>query len=388
MNFDSCGKGTFKKTVAVAHQGLEPRHTKVTFWSKCLRGGQGGMVKRTHPNIDLETLELKPFNPTIRSSGIGLYQTCKRKYMFEERLGLKTRGTYQGALKLGSWYHEIYDKLYQGASFQSASQSVAGALVDLEKELLQSCDERGFLPGGRTVEKVLTLASLDLQKALVMAAWTWNRHPLDFDKYEVLTTEHLIEVKYQTIRQPIRMRLDALLRKRGTNKVYIDDHKTTSKKPSDLIDTYRFAIQPKLYRIGAEALLEHVGWTDEQGGPLEVVGFNHNIIRKPTIRQKQKQTFDEYLEEVNQWYSINMDLAPDDPPFIRSPIIYNEPVMTEETLILLREASRAATANIDPTIYYRDPSGNACLSWNQRCPFLDLCSTPPSELEGEDREEV
>lgn len=357
-----------------ARSGKEPRVTKLTFWAECLKGGFTEGQKHA---LNLEELGLESFKPSIRSSAVATYVECRRKYMLQERLGLKRKGSYASALGIGTWFHAIMAEFYRGCSPHVALGAAVRVYNETEEELRKHVNPMGFLVGTtKTLTETLSKMASDLQKAKVMALWLWEREALNFDEYEVLDIERVVEINYDTIKQPIRVRFDAIVRRRGTNELFIHDFKSTSKKPVDQIDTYLFALQPKLYRMACEALISAEKWVDEEGEPLRLVGFKHILIRKPTIKLKAKQTFDAYLEEVRAWYADGMESKPDDPPLVKSSIRFTEPVMTEELLMILREASRASGAGIDPSIYYRDPSGRACTAYNSRCPFLDLCSAP------------
>jgi hypothetical protein len=378
---------TWKNRERCDKQRLEPDQQRVPFWTEMLQGGRGNDYsfgtgkKKPFPHVDLNdlrSLQLTVSKPTIRSSGISMYRSCPRKFMFRYRLGLRPRG-YTPALRLGQAYHRIMAPLYQGKSIEIALSTVAGHMADIEQDLMELVDDAGLLPNGKPLAKQLDECYADLQKAKAMALWEWQNYPLDTDKWEVWAVERSIDLKYLTIAQVIRMRLDLVLRKKGTPELWIVDHKTSSSNPLERLDTVSFELQPRIYRLGLEALLQQQreqfkDRPNHECHTLRVVGMMHHVIQKPGIRQKQKETWEEYLARVPEWYAEKHSKA--SPVYVRSWLRFSGPVMPEELLMQLREASRACRADADPSRFYRDPSGHACFEYNRPCEYLRLCRAP------------
>lgn len=382
------------------------------------------------PGEKLRKIGLKTYYPTLRSSAMTLFEQCKRKYLYRYRLGLRPRA-YMSALHTGDIYHQIMCELYSGRDMGQALGITSATVVKRREQLEKSADELGMLPNGKTIEKVLTALMSDTQLAKVLAIWVWKHYPMDLTKWvQVLPPETLIECKYETLNQLIRIRLDALIRKVDSDEVWIVDHKTTSmQSPTVRAKSVLMEIQPKLYRIAVDSYLK--GYNKEHGTKLKCVGIIHNFIKKPGIRfcpdttdrlrttfspaiakklgknpnnlvafhdsltEKQREVYgseaaliladeqfmcpwEKYLTRVEQWFSNEAKMNPEDPPYLRSRVRFVEPVMTTEILVQLRQADRAARTWPDFSKFYRDPSGTACYKFNSQCPYWDMCTNPIS----------
>ena len=377
------------------------------------------------PISQIKSLGLKVFEPTIRSTAMTQFETCKRKYMYRYRLGLRPR-SYMSALYIGDIYHRILCELYCGQPLPQALGIVSKVALDQQIKLESMANDMGMLPNGKPIETSLNKLRADTQLATVMATWVWEHFPIDFNIWEsVLPPETLIECKYDTIKQPIRVRVDALIKKRDKDEVWIVDHKTTGMmSPTIRAKAVLMEVQPKLYRIAVQSWLEQ--HNKEQGTNLNCVGIIHNFIKKPgigfsperndklhvefseVIRKKLGQRADgssmtvkqcevwkkeeslitsdrkfgtpweKYLARVAKWYADEARMKPEDPPYLRSRMRFLEPIMTTELLTQLRQANHASRAHPHFSKFYRDPAGTACYNYNVQCPYWDLCTNPVS----------
>lgn len=352
----------------LARKRMEPPTRRLTFWAQC-RGS-----RRVYSKKDiLELLGITPICPTIRSSGIGMADRCPREFLCRYRLGLRPRG-YFPALTIGQIFHLIQAELFAGKSETEALSSPVGKQKAIEKELRSLAGPSGILPGGKTFDTVLRDFTKDYSYAKAMAIWAWRHDPLDFDRYEVLSVEELVEIKYKTIATPIRVRLDALLRERFSGHLYMVDHKTCSEGTAVRSLTLLFDIQPKLYRLATEAYLSGT----PHAGKLR--GCIHSLVNKYGIRQKKNQTWEAFLEELTERYETDaaaFTATPSDypagPPLLRSRLSFTEPVMTEALNLKLREASVMCRSRIDLARFERRAS--SCLRFRRLCPYHCLCST-------------
>lgn len=425
------GKPTTKPTTTERRNETacktEPSRTKhTTFWVAVTdHESRTNKADGTSPISQVKSLGLKVFQPTIRSTAMTQFETCKRKYMYRYRLGLRPR-SYMSALHIGDIYHQIMCELYCGQPLEQALGIVSKTTLDQQVKLEMMANDVGMLQNGKTLEAALHQLQSDTQLAVAMARWVWKNYPINFDIWEnVLPPETLIECKYDTIYQPIRVRIDGLLKKRDSDEVWIVDHKTTAlMSPTIRAKSALMEVQPKLYRIVVESYLEK--FNKEHGTKLTCVGIVHNFIRKPGIRfspdrndklrtqftagtqtclakvkaggcftDKQRETHDsevcaikadskftspweKYLARVTKWYEDEARMKPEDPPYLRSRIRFIEPIMTTELLTQLRQADRASRSDPDFSKFYRDPAGTACYNYNTQCPYWDLCTTPVS----------
>ena len=329
------------------------------------------------------------------------------------------------ALYIGDIYHRIMCELYSGQPMAQALGIVSKAALDEQVKLELMANDVGMLQNGKTIETALHSLRSDTQLAIVMARWAWEHYPVDFNLWEnMLPPETLIECKYDTINQPIRVRIDGLLKKKDKDEVWIVDHKTTSLTPTIRAKSALMEVQPKLYRVVVQSYLED--YNKEHGTNLQCVGIIHSFIKKPGIRfspdrndkikmtystviakklaqredgssmtDKQRETWEsevralkfdskfttpweKYLDRVAKWYADEARMKPEDPPYLRSRIRFIEPIMTTELLTQLRQADKAARSDPDFSKFYRDPAGTACYNYNSQCPYWDLCTNPVS----------
>jgi len=324
-----------------------------------------GEEERLARSVGLPVLQ-----PTLRSSGISDFRECPRKFMYRYRLGLSSTG-YRSALHIGHYYHEIMATLYSGSTLTRAL-NVAESLRDYTLNgARKTLDSTGYLPNGVPWETFETKAQKDYALGCALASWAWDQDPLDFDEWEPIMVEKLIEVRIARVPTPIRIRVDALLRRRSTGDLYFVDHKTTSMSTLDRSASLLWDMQPRLYRLALDAAL--TGTPDEG----RLCGVVHNIIKKPGIRQKQKETFHEYLDRVATTLSDNLAsaaLSKTPPPFLRSTIKFITPSLTEELLMVLREMSKASKCALHIGRFPRN--AHACFNWNTPCEYMPMCSSP------------
>lgn len=429
MQQKSFTNATAKTTTKLLRTEPTRYTASITHWAECadlfgLRKSLPGACKRTFltdqdHQARLKQIGLPAYKPTIRSSGIALFETCKRRYFYRYRCGLRPRG-YTSALNIGQFYHIIMSELYAGSDLGPALGKAAIHATEIQEALTESTSDAGLLPSGAPLTDTITQMIADLQLAKVMVTWVWANYPVDFDQWEVLfSPEMLINLSYTTLATPIRVRVDALLKNRSNNEVWIVDHKTTG-----MISTTNRArmvlmeVQPRLYRLAVDGLL--ASHNQKHGTKLKCVGMIHNLIRKPrlefspggkdaivfeypktiqdkiadgkglTIKQcETREKYDrliasdaehgspwhKYLDRVTAWYDTERLSNPDNPPYLRSKMRWSEPAMYSELLLQLRQADAASRAIPNLAKFYRSASGNACFNYNKRCPYWDLCTT-------------
>jgi hypothetical protein len=115
---------------------------------------------------------------------------------------------------------------------------------------------------------------------------------------------------------------------------------------------------------------------------MKTTGFIHNIVMKPTIRQKKKQTFEEYLEEVREWYKTRMAKEANEHSMVRSWVLHaNRPSLKQDaelmsvlTLTDFRCHCKLSAKNF-PRVCWSGQRGITC-------PYMDLCVRNPSSWGG------
>lgn len=216
-----------------------------------------------------------------------------------------------------------------------------------------------------------------------MALWVYDRFPLDLTKYIPIAIERTFQIRYYSLPRPLRARLDLVLFNPETNGLYIVDHKTTDMDPRQKAAVFPFSIQLRMYALILAAIVEkHPYLLPLPARTATPLGMIHNIIRTPTIRQKRTEEFSEYVDRVYSDYdtklsefrqATNVGATDIKPPFLRSSLSFSGPIMSEETLLTLREVSAASNCRLDLSRFPCSPDGSACFKWNRPCPFLPLC---------------
>lgn len=307
-------------------------------------------------------------HPPIRSSAVHTLQTCPRKFLLEERLGLKGKG-YEGALGRGDIYHQFRAHLLKGTPMPQAIRDVQRTMDATRDRLIELAGPSAMLPGGKDLKTILGSAEDDFQVAQAMAECSWSLYPLDFERWEVLrhpsTGEPLIE---QTIRLQdesygeVVVQFDAILLDKQKQEVWISDDKTTRLSPRTFAMSKSFDIQIRLYRWALQKLL---------GPGFKVVGAVHSVIRVPTIRQTQKESFEQYVERLKQWYRDKAKDSPDDPPIIQSWTRFGESIESPEfRQVMLRQVVHS---NLLPVLPQFPRNSGSCFKYDRACPFLELC---------------
>lgn len=323
-------------------------------------------------------------DPPIRSSSIDMFDLCPRRFLYRCRMGISGKG-YNRALTLGSFYHELLQALFIGASFSKAREA-AGQKWDTNIQLLlEEAGEAGFLPGGTPIEKALSQMEEDFHKAVAMAGIFWEQNPFTPDDWEVLRDpdgnpmiEAQIKNKIPDIPSPIWSPLDLCLIRRGTTEVYVVDHKTTSLPPALRAKTNRLCPQIQLYRLNLQTALDRWHTASEDYPYYTVVGSIHNIIQKPGIKfcpaTKDKAGFNSYLDRVRKWFVEKEENGT--PGILQSIVKFTGPVLTEEFKGRLKQMSKACTCDPNLDAFYR-VGEKACTTFNSVCPFLLLCVADP-----------
>jgi len=347
---------------------LEPKQAvvgKATFASSVMRSDS-----KAERDL-IKSIGLPMLKPTIRSSGISDEQECPRKFMFGYRLGLKPK-KYKSATTVGTHTHRILGSLAENNPWKYAYGVAHDKYQETLEELEALASNVGMLPWGTPLDSVRTAAYKDFGLGAALAWFVWEHDPIDFDKWDVIATEKLIEIKWEGIKTPIRVRTDVLLRNKRTGGIYFIDYKTTSQDPMDRIAMLHYELQPKLYRVAVESMLQYpkdFNINVIPGSKLE--GVIHCIVKKPGIRVKQKENIDQYIERAEADLREKMKDPNSVSPYARSMIRYTGPLVDEEFLFQLRAHDLACRAHVSLPMFPRH--AKACYNWNTPCEYMPLC---------------
>ncbi len=307
--------------------------------------------------------------PPIRSSAISTYQTCPRKFLYDEKLGLKGR-SYEGALFRGDIYHQFRAHLISGVPIEEAAKKVRATLDESRVKLAEQAGSDGRLSGGADLSSVLSKMEDDYRVAQAMAESVQALYPLDPTIWRLATHpksgESLVEYRYESTysvggqEAKIVVRFDRVLEHIPTGEIWLVDDKTTTFDPPLVASSKSYAAQIRLYRA---ALCEIF--------PAErVVGTIHTILKVPQIRQKQKESFKEYVGRVREFY------AKENENIYQSFVRFDEPVWSGEFNEIIGQ--QAGVSMWKPLLSDFPRYDGACFKFNRPCTYIHLCNTDPN----------
>jgi len=317
--------------------------------------------------------------PPIRQSTIK-DTFCLRYYALRHRFGLVRPG-YRPARENGSLFHAIVAPLYAGKSFEEAIEEGRKLKDKLLKELL-SLDENLLEQTAASVTKGL---EQDLAKAAAMVRCYWQRYGIEPGRFQVIAVELPLRLGLTSIgiTTPAEMTVDLVIYDTVKHEVWIIDHKTVGGDPRHYQQTATYDPQTRMYRLGVTAWI--------RGGhspiPLEtndVTGIMFNAIRRPTIVQKKKQTFEEYVSEIEDWYTatgIHEETTTGGANAMPEPYPhrFSEPLLPMEFHRLLQQMTLMSEA--DPMLgsFPRTPCiGNCTNRYGSPCTYREICASHPA----------
>lgn len=308
--------------------------------------------------------------PDIHCSDVVTYRQCRRKHLLSTMYGLRLKAAPRSsALDTGTFYHlGMYDA-YRSSDLAVGLQSIDAETNRIIMELVDNQDSLGRAPNGLPASLATLKVEEDASKAKAMVSWAWTRAPWPdapdtLDDWEILGLEQTVRAYIKAIGGHVRVTFDMVVRNRDNGAVWVIDHKTTDDPPAETVNMFSFALQPQVYTVVANALYGNVH------------GFCYNVIQKPTIKHKKKQTFDDYLDEVGEWYDgtgrheEKYASRMVEPCFVRAWPRFPT-TLSQEVVNVLVEYRMALHAK--PFLHQYDRNTGACRSYNRICPFFELC---------------
>ena len=246
----------------------------------------------------------------LSASLIKVYKMCRRKYELKYVEGLEPIVKSQ-ALQDGTDYHSLVEHLYNGG------------WIGYE----EGCNPK-ITAMAYAYFRYVYLANDELQE--IEYAEKWFEYQLT-DKHSVVG------------------RNDAV-----TKKGIPVEHKTTS---GDVDDEYVYGLQ----------------WDEQILTYMLANGINemyYTVIKKPTIRQKQGESEQEFYERCVDWYGTETEKKIRVIKVVRSPLEIEE---HRKNLIIMAEEID------DCKHFYRNPT--ACTCYNRRCEYSQVCLNYNPQLE-------
>ncbi|MCP4527490.1 MAG: PD-(D/E)XK nuclease family protein [Aestuariibacter sp.] len=150
--------------------------------------------------------------------------------------------------------------------------------------------------------------------------------------------------------------IDGLLYENG--EWWIVEYKTASQINGSYITRISLDFQVHLYKLCASRLYG-----------INIVGVIYDVIKKPTIRQKQKETLLEYEQRLHEWYADNSAEA-----------FYAQPVLLQD-----RDVERQVWMYYQELLWrsrndYWPRNTNQCMNhYGRQCQFFGYCDSGDKE---------
>lgn len=330
------------------------------------------------------------FHVPIRQSSFADLQTCKRMFLLRHRCGIHMKG-YSAARERGTLAHRIMQRLNQGWTMANAVNDCRNLANSYVTEELERLDESGLL--AQKADAIRTQIMQDFSLAVVMATVAQARMSLDPARYKCIAAELALSVRVGGLNHPLEMTIDNLLYDAEKHEVVIDDYKTTSKDPALYQATAAYSPQSRIYRVGAtayiqsgEARLQNTDWQIPADTP--VTTMRYVAIKTPTIKQKKNQPWDDYIAEVQEWYTgtgrhefteTGGSKALVDP----YPHRFNEDLFTPEFEVQLREHDFYSGFYPYEYVFPRTADPATCRNhYGKPCVYLPICSDHQANWKG------
>jgi hypothetical protein len=188
--------------------------------------------------------------------------------------------------------------------------------------------------------------------SLAMAINYAKRYPLVklSSTYRVIAIEQVFAIRVPGFRIPISVKIDVVLWDTRNRVYWIMDHKTTDKDISAMAGVLPYSIQARLQKWVLQT------WLNLEEGDTKhtVAGIIHNILKKPTIRQKQTETFEDYVTRVNEWWDEQDRKDPKNPSLYRSTIRHHGEYLDEELLVRLHQQHMYSSAALSLPRFFRN----------------------------------
>lgn len=217
------------------------------------------------------------------------YRDCPRKFFLHGVLHLDTAST-GPALITGAAFHDGKEKFYQTGDKKAA--------VELCTKEIQ--DRRGEFAYIEDYESGLA------RFPLMLDDWIEKKGFEDLDLYNVLSTEHLVEVPLPGTNHRITMRFDAVLQYKSSGNVVIMETKTTQSSATKQVKMVQLGDQATTYYWGFKKaypdrslmgiLPDVTYWNKRSSDPAKI---EHHRPATLVVRSKRQcQEFELYMTQL------------------------------------------------------------------------------------------
>lgn len=229
--------------------------------------------------------------------------------------------------------------------------------VDVVKRYCRQVEERAEELGVPLDEEY----ELQLRKAEIIMAGYMERYEGDFEKWNVTEVERKFELPTSLEDVCIAGKIDGIATKLKDGIRYGVERKTASSWDPDL-NRLMLDFQVSVY---AWAISKIYGWKD--------VPFLYDVIRKPSIRPKKKESEEQYLERLEEDLRDRPDFY-----FIRNEVVRSRREIARTEMELIAKSKRLLDLSKTGEVYRN--SGEHCF---YRCDYRSLCLDDTPELREE-----
>ncbi len=310
----------------------------------------------------------RDYSPNLHPSG-AKYPNCLRAFFYAKRMGW-VKPEFHEALNIGTVFHEAMARIRSGQTTDQACQSTYQRnMIELEalRKDYEDSHEGERHPLHFKMEKAIAMG--------VMLASVWNNHYPVPSTIQTLAIEQQLRITLGEVSEfldgYLMGTIDTAFYYPRSERVWLEDHKTTSISPDERRRGLTFDIQTILYR----AL-----W-DAAHPDQKAYGVIHNIIRKPTIRQRkqrQPETLEDYVSRCFEWYEEKFLGDPQHPPMIQSMVAFTRPPLAEDAEIIRLLQRLCQCHYVDRPVLSSFPRvgtsfGGCHGTYGKTCPYMDLC---------------
>lgn len=320
----------------------------------------------------------KTYEPSVHPSGC-YPPSCPRYLMFRMRLGWD-RPRWSEALRVGDYFHEVMQAARSAVNqpaIVSAAEVHAAANMKIDAQRIEWQMQHPDEKEPAVLDKELKASALGCMMGHVFC----EAFPLD-TRVEVIAVERtfMMPLKPLGLAGNMEGTLDTVLYDHKTERLWIEDHKSTKGEPRDRSRGLTFDTQSLLYR----ALWDGSEFRQERNLPM-AFGVIHNIIQKPSIRQKTKsdESWPDYVDRCVEWYDDEAQRPTKKgepkgavaPPLLRSHVPFTRPPIQEDAGLLARLKLVVPWFHKELTLENYPDVGiwNVCHGRGGICKFMDLC---------------
>ncbi len=282
---------------------------------------------------------------TLTNSARGTFMNCRRKYAFEYLHLLAPRRTNIPFL-VGGLFHDGLEWMYKNGFFDAETfgKKVHKAVKEAATSALDT----------QQSDKIW------IQEAIIMGMLKgYERLYLEIDlkEYEVLSTESSFAIPLDH-GWTYKGKRDMVMRHKKTKAVWLWEHKTTSQLDSGYIAKLPLDNQILGY---AWSLIKEIGSVEK---------VMYNVTKKPGIKQKQTETFEQYRDRV-----LGVYCAEPERYFYREPVLFSQKQIdrfVDELNRFVGEMEAAVQSG-----YFYQNAGH-CTAYG-KCEFMPICVNGPSK---------